>query len=137
VAVAAGQHDRQVGPAAADFAGQIDALHARHHDVGEDQAEGIAALFKKWRNTLPPGDNRKSEAADPQFWALEHPLSPGFAARYGIPPATVGKFDLIEIANLKSGSRFKTRPAPGTGSNPGRGIKVVVPPKGINLNNSG
>jgi hypothetical protein len=75
----------------------------------------------------------KSEAAEAQFWALEHPLNPGFAARYGIPPANVAKFNFIETATLKPGTPFVTRPAPRIGSNPGGGIEVVVPPKGVML----
>jgi hypothetical protein len=75
----------------------------------------------------------KSEAAEAQFWALEHPLNPGFAARYGIPPANVAKFNFIETATLKPGTPFVTRPAPGIGSNPGGGIEVVVPSNGVTL----
>ena len=43
----------------------------------------------------------RSEAAEAQFWSLEHPLSPGFAQRYGIPPGNVTNANFIEAATLK------------------------------------
>jgi len=79
------------------------------------------------------GTTGKSEAASGQFWALEHPLNPGYAARYGIPPENVGKFDFIETATIKPGTSFVTRPAPGIGDNPGGGIEVVVPSNSVNM----
>ena len=73
----------------------------------------------------------KSQAAEAQFWALENPLSPGYAARYGIPPNNVANPDFIETAVLTPGTPFITRAAPAVGSNPGGGIEVVVPSGGV------
>jgi 2-polyprenyl-6-methoxyphenol hydroxylase-like FAD-dependent oxidoreductase len=39
MAIATGQHDRQVKVTAADFPGKVDAGHARHHHVSEDHVE--------------------------------------------------------------------------------------------------
>ena len=79
------------------------------------------------------GTTGKSEAAGAQFWALENPVSPGYAARYGIPAENVAKFNFIETATLRPGTPFVTRPAPGIGTNPGGGIEVVVPPNGVTM----
>jgi hypothetical protein len=56
-----------------------------------------------------------SQAAEAQFWSLESPLSPDFAARYGIPAENVA----IETATVKPGTTFITRSAPPVGNNPG------------------
>jgi LysM repeat protein len=76
----------------------------------------------------------KSDAAEAQFWALEHPFSEGYADRYGIPPENIAKFDFVETAVVPPGSPFVTRPAPGVRPNLGGGIEVVVPPRGVVLN---
>ncbi|MFZ5756753.1 MAG: hypothetical protein ACOY3X_07610, partial [Pseudomonadota bacterium] len=75
----------------------------------------------------------KSEAAEAQFWSLEHPLSAGYASKYGLPAENVAKADFIEAATLKPGTPFVTRPAPGIGSNAGGGIEVVVPSGGVKM----
>ena len=79
------------------------------------------------------GTTGRSAAGEAQFWALEHPLSPGFASRYGLPAENVAAADFIETATLKPGTSFITRPAPGIGANPGGGIEVVVPSGGVRL----
>ena len=79
------------------------------------------------------GTTGRSAAGEAQFWALEHPLSPGFASRYGLPAENVAAADFIETATLKPGTSFVTRPAPGIGANPGGGIEVVVPSGGVRL----
>jgi hypothetical protein len=76
------------------------------------------------------GTTGKSAAGEAQFWALENPLSPGFASRYGIPPSNVVNANFIESAMLGPGSPFVTRVAPGVGTNIGGGIEVVVPEGG-------
>ena len=38
----------------------------------------------------------RSQAAEAQFWALEHPTTPGYAARYGIPEENVINADFVE-----------------------------------------
>jgi RHS repeat-associated protein len=79
------------------------------------------------------GTTGRSAAGEAQFWALEHPSTPGFAARYGIPAENVAAADFIETATLKPGTSFITRPAPGIGTNLGGGIEVVVPAGGVRL----
>jgi len=79
------------------------------------------------------GTAGKSQAAEAQFWSLEHPLSSGYASRYGIPAGNVANADFIEAATLRSGTSFITRPAPGVGANIGGGIEVVVPPGGVQM----
>ncbi len=77
----------------------------------------------------------KSEAGEAQFWALENPLSPGFEARFGMPPGNLrkGGITFVEIGELKPGTPFVTRPVPPVGTDPGGGIEVVVAPGGIEL----
>ena len=82
------------------------------------------------------GTTGRSAAGEAQFWALEHPLSPGSASRYGLPAENIIAADFIETATLKPGTSFITRPAPGIGANPGGGIEVVVPSGGIRLEES-
>ncbi len=67
----------------------------------------------------------RSAAAEGQFWALESPLSPGYAQHYGLPPQNA-TFDFVEVGVLRPGARFITRAAPGIGTNPGGGIEAVV-----------
>jgi hypothetical protein len=75
----------------------------------------------------------KSAASEAQFWALESPLNPGFAARHGIPPGNVEAADFIETAMLRPGAPFVTRVAPGVGGNGGGAIEVVVEAGGVRL----
>jgi hypothetical protein len=79
------------------------------------------------------GTMGKSQAAEGQFWALEHPSTPGYAGRYGIPEENVVNADFVEQARVPAGTDFITRSAPGIGDNPGGGIEVVVPPGGADL----
>ena len=65
---------------------------------------------------------------------MEHPLTPGFASRYGIPAENVSNADFFEEARVPQGVPFITREAPGVGSNLGGGIEVVVPAGGADLN---
>ena len=69
----------------------------------------------------------RSAGPEGQFWSLENPLNPGYAQRYGIPSANT-RFDFIEFGQLKPGSPFITRPAPG-----GTGIETVVDPNSVRL----
>jgi len=68
------------------------------------------------------GTTGRSAAGEAQFWALEHPSTPGFTGRYGLPAENVAAADFIETATLRPGTSFITRPAPGIGTNPGGGI---------------
>lgn len=79
------------------------------------------------------GTMGKSQAAEGQFWALEHPHTPGYEARYGIPAGNMAKQDFIEQARVPHSGDFITRAAPGIGNNPGGGIEVVVPSGGADL----
>ena len=76
----------------------------------------------------------KSHAAEGQFWALEHPTTPGFASRHGIPPENASDYNFVEQGHLGEGVPFITRTAPPVGTNLGGGIEVVVPPGGVRLN---
>ena len=100
------------------------------------QADDVAALAARTMvsNGAPLyriGTTGRSQCAEGQFWALESPLSPGYAARYGIPPANVAGANFIEAATLRPGTPFVTRAAPGIGANGGGGIEVVVPEGGV------
>jgi len=75
----------------------------------------------------------KSQASEGQFWSLEHPLSPGYAGRYGVPAENAANANFIEAARLPPGAPFVTRPAPGIGQNVGGGIEVVVPSGGVQM----
>jgi len=79
------------------------------------------------------GTTGRSGAAEAQFWALEHPSTPGFASRYGIPPENIQNLNFIEAGALRPGTSFVTRQAPPVGSNVGGGIEVVVPEGGVRL----
>jgi len=79
------------------------------------------------------GTMGQSKAGEAQFWSLESPTTPGFAARYGIPPANVTNADFIESGTLKPGAPFVTRSAPAVGASPGGGIEVVVNPGDVQL----
>jgi hypothetical protein len=77
------------------------------------------------------GTLTKSELAEAQYWALQHPLSPGYASAMGIPAGNVRAPDVIMIGRLRAGIPFVTRAAPGSGVNLGGAIEVVVPPGGV------
>jgi hypothetical protein len=103
------------------------------------QSNSLIAL--KARETVENGANLyrigttgKSQAAETQFWALEHPLTPGFAERHGIPIENIANYDFIECATIKSGSSFVTRMAPGVGVNMGGAVEVVVYESGVTMN---
>ena len=94
--------------------------------AARSQVEGGATLYRI-------GTMGKSAAGEAQFWSLENPLSPGYAARYGIPAENVSAADFLEAATLKPGSPFVTRVAPGVGANGGGAIEAVVEPGGVTL----
>jgi hypothetical protein len=52
------------------------------------------------------GTTGKSAAGEAQFWSLEHPLTPGFASRMGIPEANVLNANFVESAVLDRGLRL-------------------------------
>lgn len=66
-----------------------------------------------------------SETGISQFLATESPLNPGYAGRYGIPPANAN-FDFILKGAVRPGAPVVTRFAPGIPPNPGGGIEGVV-----------
>lgn len=90
----------------------------------------ITAETKLYR-TGTMGKSMTGEKA--QFWALEHPQSPGYTSKFGIPDINVAKPDFIEVGRIKEGVPFVTRPAPSVGKNGGGAIEVVVPEGGISL----
>ncbi|WP_245164244.1 hypothetical protein [Buttiauxella brennerae] len=79
------------------------------------------------------GTTQRSETTGAQFWALEHPSTPGYAGRYGIPQENIDRSNFIMTAKLKPGAEHVTRPAPGIGGNAGGGIEVVVPPDAVDI----
>jgi hypothetical protein len=76
---------------------------------------------------------RSNTGSEAQFWSLEHPNTPGYGDKYGIPPDNMAKFDFVETATLKNGSNFITRKAPPVGTSTGGGIEVVVPPNSVTI----
>jgi RHS repeat-associated protein len=115
-----GSVDTPYGPALQSNA--LEALAARK------QVQSGATLYRA-------GTMGKSQAAEAQFWSLEHPDSPGYAQRYGIPQENIANANFVETGVLKSGTPFVTRAAPAVGSNPGGGIEVVTPAHGVRLKN--
>jgi RHS repeat-associated protein len=104
--------------------------------IQDTGAEAMAARVKveNGATLYRTGTMGKSQAGEAQFWALESPTSPGYAARYGIPPENVENANFIETGTLNPGTDFVTRAAPPVGTNPGGGIEVVTPPNGVTLN---
>lgn len=76
---------------------------------------------------------RSQTGSEAQFWSLEHPKTPGYAKKYGIPEENIKNADFIERATIKEGGDFVTRKAPGVGANSGGGIEIVTTKKGINI----
>ncbi len=72
----------------------------------------------------------RSAAAEGQFWAAEHPSTPGYPDRYGVD---FSKMEFIERGSVIPGTEFITRPAPGLNGNRGGGIEVVTPAFGVKL----
>ncbi len=70
----------------------------------------------------------KSAGPEGQFRSLEHPSTPGYASRYGLPADKVANADFIESAVLRPGAPYITRAAPGIGENVGGGIEAVINP---------
>ena len=96
--------------------------------AAREKVEGGAILYRV-------GTTGRSETEGAQFWALEHPHSPGYANRYGIPQENIDRSNFITTARLKPGADFITRPAPGIGDNLGGGIEVVVPKDAVSFRN--
>ena len=95
------------------------------------------AARKKVENGAPLyrlGSTGRSQASEGQFWSLEHPSTPNYGAKYGIPAENIESANFIEQATLSEGSPFITRPAPGIGFNGGGGIEVVIPVGGAKMN---
>jgi hypothetical protein len=102
------------------------------------QAQTVAALaareqVKNGATLYRVGTMGKSHASEAQFWALEHPSTPGFAARYGIPPENVVKADFVETAVMRPGAPFVVTHAVGVPGAPGGGLEVVVAPGSVVL----
>ena len=77
------------------------------------------------------GTTGKSNTIGAQFWSLENPTTPGYAARYGIPAENVANSNFIQTATLRPGASFVTRAAPAVGKNPGGGVEAVVAEGGV------
>lgn len=94
--------------------------------AARSQVEGGATVYRV-------GTTGRSAGPEGQFWSLEHPSTPGYASRYGLPAENVANADFIESAIVTPGSPFVTRAAPGIGDNVGGGIEVVVKPGGVTM----
>jgi len=79
------------------------------------------------------GTTGKSNTTGAQFWSLESPSTPGFAARHGIPPENVANINFIQTATAKPGASFITRKAPGVETNAGGAIEAVFEEGGVVL----
>ena len=121
----AGEESKAASKVATPYGDALQAL-TKETLAARGQVQGGATLYRI-------GTTGKSAASEAQFWSLENPLSPGYAARYGLPAENIANANFIETATLKPGASFVTRPAPGLGSNPGGGIEVVVPSGGVNM----
>jgi RHS repeat-associated protein len=74
----------------------------------------------------------RSETGASQFLALKNPLSPGFAAEYGIPEENAS-FNFVLTGKLQSGADVITRHAPGIPPNSGGGIEAVTTPGSFSI----
>jgi hypothetical protein len=99
-----------------------------HRSVQAQSSEAFAVRksVEEGATLFKTGTLGKSFATESQFWSVEHPSTPGFAGRYGIPPQNVANADFTVTGRLKPGGKFVTRIAPAAGGNPGGGIEVVV-----------
>lgn len=68
-------------------------------------------------------ESGQSSIETAQYWALEHPSTPGYANKYGLPSI---KPDGIQVGKLKAGRDFVTREARPMPPNEGGGIEVVT-----------
>ena len=92
--------------------------------AAKEAIEGGATLYRG-------GVLGRSAGPEGQFWALENPLLPSYAQRYGLPAGNQN-FNFIEYGRIKPGAPFITRPAPGGG--PNAGIEAVVDPNSVKVN---
>ena len=76
---------------------------------------------------------RSQTGKDAQFWSLEHPKTPGYSQKYGIPEENITNADFIERATIKDGRNFVTRKAPSVGNNKGGGVEIVTTKDGVNI----
>jgi len=74
-----------------------------------------------------------SVTGDSQFLALENPLNPGYAGRYGIPPQNAN-FNFVLTGQVQPGASVITRVAPGIPPNPGGAIEAVTTPGAFQIN---
>lgn len=92
--------------------GSATALHVR------GQVQSGATVYKG-------GVLGRSETAASQFLAVESPLNPGYAARYGIPSKNAN-FEFVLSGKVRPGASVVTCSAPGIPPNPGGGIEAVI-----------
>lgn len=97
----AGTAARAIKPIAIPYGQAIQSASAAALAARAEVREG-ATLYRI-------GTMGKSQAAEAQLWALESPLSPGYASRYGTPAENVANANFIETATLTPGTPFVTR----------------------------
>jgi hypothetical protein len=76
---------------------------------------------------------RSQTGKDAQFGPLEHPKTPGYSQKYGIPEQNITNADFIERATIKDNGNFVTRKASSVGSNKGGGVEIVTTKDGVNI----
>jgi RHS repeat-associated protein len=85
---------------------------------------------KKGKDLYRVGELGKSQIAEAQFWAPEHPVSSDFASRYGV---AYNKSDYIIGGTIKPRTHYITRYAPQVGTNPGGALEVVTSSGGVGV----
>jgi RHS repeat-associated protein len=72
--------------------------------------------------------------ANGQFWSLTNPAnSPNYVETMGMPGASNQGANWIMSGQLRAGTPFVTRPAPGIGTNAGGALEAVTPPGGVQI----
>jgi RHS repeat-associated protein len=72
--------------------------------------------------------------ADAQFWSLTNPATtPNYVQSLGMPGSSSQGANWIMTGQVRAGSPFVVRPAPGIGANGGGALEVVTPPGGVQV----
>jgi ankyrin repeat protein len=92
-------------------------------------------IYRAGTTPKPTENIRGSKGIEGQFWATEPPFKTTYARDFGIPEENVINIDFAIGGELRTGSSFITRPAPGVGRNPGGAVELVTIPHGVQLSN--
>ena len=91
-------------------------------------AQGALAEAQNGATLYRMGELGKSMAGESQYWALQNPLTPGYANQIGMPGVTP---NFIIGGTANPGSVIITNEAAGLGANAGGGIQVITSPRGV------